>query len=96
MDYAFKFPEEAESDLPLVLVAHDHHAGAIWVSEVDHKVVEAGVGTSCRVRKFEMASYSGIKMILKSDQELSILKLKQAVAIQRHAVTALIESLIRA
>ena len=95
LDYAFKAPEEAEDDLSPILIAYDNDKGAIWALEVEHKGVDSGVGVSWLVDRLEAAGYAGMKITIKSDQEPSILSVKNAVAVKRGCETALIESPVR-
>ena len=95
LDYAFWNAQEEEQDLSPILVAYDHGKRALWVLEVYKKGVEAGVGVKWLAAKLEFAGYTGVKVTLRSDQEVSILALKRAVAVKRAAETAFVESPVR-
>ena len=95
LDYAFKYDEDAEEGTKPVLVAVDRITGAIWALEVDGKGVDTGAGVKWLNEKLNMAGYSGVKVTLRSDQEPAILALKDALALERKAETAFIESPVR-
>ena len=95
IDYAFRLPEETEEGVAPILIAFDHNSGAIWTLEVDKKGVESGIGVDWLTSRLDMAGYAGVKITIRSDQEPSIKAVKNAVAIKRAAVTAMIESPVR-
>ena len=78
-----------------ILIAFDHNSGAIWTLEVDKKGVDSGIGVDWLTSMLDMAGYAGVKITIRSDQEPSIKAVKNAVAIKRAAVTAMIESPVR-
>ena len=78
-----------------VLVAYDHGKMALWVLEVDHKGVDAGIGASWFADKLELAGYAGVEITLKSDGEPSIVAFKRAVALRRQGETSMIETPVR-
>ena len=95
IDYAFRLPEESEDGVAPILIAFDHTSGAIWTLEVDKKGVESSIGVDWLASRLDMAGYAGVKITIRSDQEPSIKAVKNAVAIKRAAVTAMIESPVR-
>ena len=95
LDYAFKVAEEADEKTAPVLIAYEHKTGSIWAIEVDHKGVDTGTASDWIVERLSAAGYGGVKVTLKSDNEASILALKNAIAVKREAETAMIESPVR-
>ena len=77
-----------------VLMGSDHRSKAIWAMVVNEKgPTESAV--KWLVSKLDQAGCRGTKVVLKSDQEESIVALKKAVAIKRQAQTVSIESPVR-
>ena len=95
VDYALKIAEGDDEKTAPVSVANEHKAKSLWVLEVDHKGVDSGIAADWLVEKLQVASYGGVKVTLKSDNEASIIALKTAFAVRRKAETALIESPVR-
>ena len=95
LDYAFKYDDDKEEAVSPVLVAVDKGTGAIWALEVDKKGVSDGVGAKWLVDKLNVAGYHGMKVTLMSDQEPSMLALKNAIAMLRTSETAFVESTVR-
>ena len=95
IDYAFRLPEESEDGVAPILIAFYNHSGAIWTLQADKKGVESSIGVDWLTSKLDMAGYAGIKITIRSDQDPSIKAVKNAVAIKRAAVTAMIESPVR-
>ena len=92
MDYAFKYDDEKEEATSPVLLAVDKGSGAIWALEVDAKGVDSGAGAKWLSDRLDFAGYRGTKVTIMSDQEPSIIALKNAVAVQRNAETAFVAS----
>ena len=95
MDYAFKYDDEKEEATSPVLLAVDKGSGAIWALEVGAKGVDTGAGARWLSDRLNFAGYRGTKVTIMSDQEPSIIALKNAIAVQRDAETAFVESPVR-
>ena len=96
IDHAFRLKEEQEDDLIPILIAYDNTKKSIWTLEVEEKGVgDTGVAVQWLVDKLDASGYHGIDISLKSDNEPSVLALKDAVAIRRKGGTSLIESPVR-
>ena len=105
VDYAFMTREgavEMERDMREVdkvgatpiLVGRDHRSKAVWAMATNMKgPTDAAV--KWLTGKIDQAGCRGVKVVLKSDQEESIIALKKAVAIIRQAPTVNIESPVR-
>ena len=94
-DYAFLVPEEKEDDMQPSLVMFDDDKEAFWAIGVESK------GPSEPVVKYvkgilDQSGYEGQKIAFKTDQEVSILALKKAIAAVRNGETVPIESPVRA
>ena len=86
---------EGEHGMQPALVLYDDDRDSCWAVGVDAKgaigaTVQYGIGT------IEQSGYIGEKLILKSDQEPSIVALKNATAAARVGETVPIESPVRA
>lgn len=77
-----------------VIVGYDHDSRGIWAMAVDSKGVTES-STKWLDGKINEAGQSGTKVVIRSDQEESIIALKKSVAIKRKAETVMIESPIR-
>ena len=77
-----------------VLVGYDHRSKGVWAMAVDHK---GPTDSSVKwiTRKIDESGNAGTKVVIRSDQEESIIALKKAVTIRRQAETVLIESPVR-
>ena len=96
IDFAFRLREEQEDDLIPVLVAHDNVKKSIWTLEVEEKGISNGsVAVDWLVDKLDASGYCGVGIALKSDNEPSIMAMKDAVALRRKGETSLIESTVR-
>ena len=105
IDYAFMTKEgqfELERNLngqdkigaAPVLMGCDHRSKAIWAMAVDLKgPTQSAVNRL--INKLDQAGYRGIKIVLKSGQEESIIALQKAVAIKGQSPTVNIESPVR-
>ena len=94
-DYAFLTPEEKEEDMQPSLVMFDDDKESFWAIGVETK------GPSEAVVKYvkgilDQSGYEGQKISFKTDQEVSILALKKAIAALRVGETVPIESPVRA
>ena len=94
-DYAFMTPEEKEEDMQPSLVMYDDDKGAFWAMGVESKgpiepVVKYVKGV------LDQSGYEGQKITFKTDQEVSIVALKKAIAAARNGETVPIESPVRA
>ena len=105
VDYAFMAREgsvEMERDMKEVdkvgatpiLVGCDHRSKAVWAMATNMKG-PTDSAVKWLTRKIDEAGRRGVKVVLKSDQEESIIALKKAVAIMRQAPTVNIESPVR-
>lgn len=93
-DYCFISPEERKEATVPVLVVWDDNLEAMWALPVAQKgPVQYAVNWF--VQKLDEAGYRGVRLSLKTEQELAILNLKKAVAAARIGETALIESPVR-
>ena len=95
IDYAFKYDEEKEESTAPVLVTVDKSKGTIWALQVDAKGVDNGAGAKWLCDRLDFAGYRGTKITIMSDQEPSIVALKDAVAVRRTGETAFVESPVR-
>ena len=96
IDYAFRAKEEQEDDLIPVLIAYDNVKQSVWALEVEEKgVSNSRVAVDWLVGKLDASGYRGVAISLKSDNEPSILALKEAIAVQRQGETSLLESPVR-
>ena len=77
-----------------ILVGCDHQSKAVWAMATSTKG-PTDSAVKWLTKKIDQAGYRGIKVVLKSDQEESIMALKRAVAIVRQAPTVNIESPVR-
>ena len=94
IEHGFKLSEEGKVGASPVLVGYDHRSRGIWAMAVEQKgVTESSVAWIDG--KLNQAGCRGTKVILKSDQEESIVALKKAVAVRRRAETIPIESPVR-
>ena len=105
IDYAFMTPEgvvEMERDMKEVnkvgatpiLDGCDHRSKAVWFMATNMKG-PTDSAVKWLTGKIDQAGCRGVKVVLKSDQEESIIALKKAVAIKRQAPTVNIESPVR-
>ena len=93
-EHGFKLSDEDKVGASPVLVGYDHRSKGIWAMAVDQKgVTEPSV--AWMGGKLNQAGCRETKVVLRSDQEESIIALKKAVAIKRQAETAPIESPVR-
>ena len=94
-DYAFMNAEEVDEDVQPSLVIYDDDKDAFWAIGVKSKTV-----TEPLVKHFknilDQSGYEGEKITMKSDQEVSVVALKRAVAAARNGETVPIESPVRA
>ena len=94
-DYAFMGSEEADENMQPSLVIFDDDKEAFWAIGVNSKSV-----TEPLVKHFTnilgQSGYEGEKVTMKSDQEVSVVALKRAVAAARIGETVPIESPVRA
>ena len=86
---------EGEHDMQPALILYDDDKDSFWAVGIDAKgateaMVQYGVGT------IEQSGYIGEKLTFKSDQEPSIVALKNATAAARVGETVPIESTARA
>ena len=96
VDYAFRLKEEQEDDLIPVLVAYDNCKRSVWALGVEEKgIASTAVAVEWLVSKLDMSGYHGVGISLKSDNEPSILALKNAIAVRRGCETSLLESPVR-
>ena len=96
IDYAFRQADEREEGIIPILVAYDNIKGSIWALEVEEKgISNSSVAVSWLVGKLDASGYHGVGVSLKSDNEPSILALKDAVALARKGETSLVESPVR-
>ena len=96
IDYAFRQGDEREEGLIPILVAYDNVKCSIWALEVEEKgISNSSVAVSWLIEKLDASGYHGVDIALKSDNEPSILALKDAVALARGCGTPLIESPVR-
>jgi len=77
-----------------VLIGCDHISKAIWAMAVDLKGPTQSA-VKWLVGKIDQAGCRGVKIVLRSDQEESIVALKKAMAVMRQAPTVNIESPVR-
>ena len=90
----FKLSDEDKIGASPVLVEYDHRFRGIWAMAIDHKgATESSI--AWMESKLNQAGCRGTKVVLKSDQEESIIALKKAVAIKRQAERVSIESPVR-
>ena len=93
-DDAFMGSERADEEMQPRLVIYDDSKDAFWAMGVRTKSV-----TEPLVRHFkgilDQSGYEGEKITMKSDQEVSIVALKRAVAAARLGETVPIESPVR-
>ena len=105
VDYAFMtadgqvgYKEDLEEECLVgaspVIVGYDHGSRSIWAMAADRK---GATDSSMKWldNKINESGHSGTKIVLKSDQEESIIALKKAVAIRRQSETVMIESPVR-
>ena len=105
VDYAFMtadgqvgYREDLEEECLVgaspVIVGYDHGSRSIWAMATDRK---GATDSSIKWldNKINESGHSGTKIVLKSDQEESIIALKKAVAIKRRSETVMIESPVR-
>ena len=96
VDYAFRSTGEQEEGVVPILVAYDNMKGSIWALEVEEKGVSHGtVAVEWLVAKLDASGYHGVEIALKSDNEPSILALKDSIALKRKGETSLLESPVR-
>ena len=96
VDFAFRLKEEQEDDLIPVLIAYDNAKKSIWALEVEEKgIASTSIAVDWLVSKLDASGYHGVDISLKSDNEPSILALKNAVAVKRSGGTSLLESPVR-
>ena len=96
IDFAFRLKEEQEDDLIPILVAYDNVKKSIWTLEVEEKgISNTNVAVNWLVSKLDASGYHGVDISLKSDNEPSIMALKDAVSIKRKGGTSLLESPVR-
>ena len=94
VDYACQISEENMPGMCPVVVGYDHKSRGIWALAVDGKgATESAV--KWVDKKVNESGNRGTKVVIRSDQEESIVALKKAVAIKRCAETVLIESPVR-
>ena len=77
-----------------MLIGCDHRSKAIWAMAVGLKCPTQSA-VKWLVGKIDEAGCRGTKIVLRSDQEESIVALKKAVAVMRQAPTVNIESPVR-
>ena len=94
IDYCFMGPEDKEEEMMPVLVMHDNKNQSIKALPVQEKGATEITVKWC-VSTLEEAGYAGQKVVLKSDQEASIVALKKAIAATREGETVPIESPVR-
>ena len=94
MDYCFATAEEKDDNMGATLVMYDHKMKSLWAIQVEHKGAVDYVVKWC-LNKFEESGYLGSRITLKSDQEPSMVALKDAIAAARVGDTAFIESPVR-
>ena len=96
VDYAFRLKEEREDDLIPVLVAYDNVKKSVWTLEVEEKgISDSRIAVDWLVSKLDASGHHGVDIALKSDNEASIMALKNAVSIKRTGGTSLLESPVR-
>ena len=88
VDYGFMTPEgeidldknfesEERSGASAVLIGYDHQSKGVWAMVADHKGPTPST-VKWLTEKIEQAGCKGVKIVLKSDQEESIMALKKA------------------
>ena len=91
LDYCFMTPlEKSEGTCP-VLIMYDNLLEAFWALPVSSKGVVKYAVDWC-VNASEQAGYFSERLILKSDDDVSIVALKKAVAASRKGEIPLIET----
>ena len=94
IDYCFMAPEEREEGTIPILAVYDNKTKAIRALPCAAKGTDEEA-VKWLVDIIEEMGYVGEKIVLKSDQEPSILALKRAVAVTRDGQTCPIESPVR-
>ena len=94
IEHVFRIREEDEVGASAVLVGYDHRSRGIWAMAVDQKG-PTGSSIAWMESKLNQAGCRGTKVVLRSDQEESIIPLKKVVAVKRQAETVSIESPVR-
>ena len=92
--YKEDLDEKSLSGASPVLVGYDHRSKGVWAMVVDHKGPTDSAVKWVK-RKIDESGNAGTKIVIRSDQEESIIALKKAVTIRRQAETVLIESPVR-
>ena len=87
--------EEAEEDMQPSLVMYDDDKKVFWAAGVQSKAVNEPVVKFVK-NVLGQSGYEGEKICFKSDQEVSIVAVKRAVAAARMGETVPIESPVRA
>ena len=94
VDYEQNLDEAEMTGACPVLVGYNHRSRGVWATAVCQKgAVESSV--KWLTDKIDQSGNRGTKVVIRSDQEESIMALKRAVAIKRQAETVLIESSVR-
>lgn len=94
-DYAFMSSEEAEEDMQPSLIMYDDHRGAFRAAGV--RATGVNEANNNYVKDIlDQTGYEGERWTFKTDQEPSIIALKQAVAAAGAGETAPVESPVRA
>ena len=94
-DDAFLTPEEREEDMQPSLVMSDDDKESFWAIGVENKGPREAVVKYVK-GILDQSGYEGQKISFKTDQEVSILALKKAIAALRVGETVPIESPVRA
>ena len=90
LGYKEDLDEESMQGARPVIVGYDHKSRGVWAMVVDSKGATES-STKWLNGKINEAGHSGTKIVMKSDQEESIIALKISVAIKRQSETVMIE-----
>ena len=94
MDYCFMGSRTVAASANPVLIVYDNVTGAIGAYLAGTKgPIDWVVKAVCK--DLEVWGYGGCRIAIKSDQEASVRSLREAIAQQRNAPTAIIESPVR-
>ena len=94
IEHGCRLSDEVKVGARPVLLGYGHRSRGIWVMVVDHKGATT-LSIAWMESKLNQAGCRGTKVVLRSDQEESIIALTKAVAIKRQAETMQNESPVR-
>ena len=94
MNWKSTLRDEDKVGVSQVLIGCDHRSKTIWAMAVD---IEGPTQSAVKwlVGKIDQAGCCGVKIVLKSDQEESMVALKKTAAVMRQAPTVNTESSVR-